>query len=493
MSLINIANLTFCYDGSYDNIFENASFQLDTDWRLGFTGRNGRGKTTLLKLLMGEHPYRGSISASVEFEYFPCPVADMNALTAEVLEQAAPNVPEWKLMSELNKLDVAEDTLARPFCTLSNGERTKTLLAALFSRDNSFLLIDEPTNHLDYEGRAAVARYLEGKAGFILVSHDRAFLDACCDHILSINKTSIEVQRGNFSSWYGNKLLRDSFEASENERLKREITKLEASSKQARSWADKVESTKIGAGGGEKPKNARSYIGEKSRRMQQRRKNLERRRQGAAEEKSRLLKDVEKTESLKLTPLSYHSARLVELTDASVFYGEKCAANGVSFRIDRGDRIALMGRNGCGKSSILKLVCGEGLEYTGDVFRASGLKISYVAQDTAQLSGSLDEYAWGCGIDMSRFKTVLRKLDFERVQFEKPMDAYSAGQKKKVLIARSLCESAHLYIWDEPLNYIDVFSRMQIEELLKEYAPTLLFVEHDRAFSDAVATKTVRL
>ena len=107
--------------------------------------------------------------------------------------------------------------------------------------------------------------------------------------------------------------------------------------------------------------------------------------------------------------------------------------------------------------------------------------------------GSLEEYEQRCGIDPSLFRTILRKLDFARVQFEKDIGDYSAGQKKKVLLARSLCEQAHLYIWDEPLNYIDVLSRIQIEELIKEYRPTLLFVEHDRAFCDNIATKRIML
>ena len=100
--------------------------------------------------------------------------------------------------------------------------------------------------------------------------------------------------------------------------------------------------------------------------------------------------------------------------------------------------------------------------------------------------GDLTGFAAESGIDETLFKTILRKLDFSRSQFEKDMADYSAGQKKKVLLARSLCQSAHLYLWDEPLNYIDVFSRMQLEDLLREYRPTMLLVEHDRSFLDAV-------
>jgi lincosamide and streptogramin A transport system ATP-binding/permease protein len=213
----------------------------------------------------------------------------------------------------------------------------------------------------------------------------------------------------------------------------------------------------------------------------------------AIEEKSKLLKDLESGESLKMTPLPYHSRLLVSLSDVSVFYGGKAACRGVGFRIEQGDRIALCGKNGSGKSSILKLFAGEDISHTGEFYRGSRLTISYVPQDAAFLSGSLSDYALRYGIEESLFKAVLRKLDFARVQFEKDMRDFSAGQKKKVLIARSLCEKAHLYLWDEPMSYIDVISRMQIEELLLRFGPTILFVEHDRAFCENAATKKIVL
>ena len=123
----------------------------------------------------------------------------------------------------------------------------------------------------------------------------------------------------------------------------------------------------------------------------------------------------------------------------------------------------------------------------------SGMVLSYVPQDTSGLKGSLSEFAERNGIEESLFKAILRKLDFERIQFEKNMEDFSAGQKKKVWIAKSLCERAHLYVWDEPLNYIDIYSRMQIENLIKEFSPTMIFVEHDLAFRNTVATKTIEV
>ena len=488
MSLISVSNLTFCYEGSYDNIFENVSFQIDTDWKLGFIGRNGRGKTTFLNLLLGRYEYRGSISAGVNFEYFPYAVDDKSQLTIDVVDSVGGNFQLWEVQRELSKLDVSEDVLYRPFETLSNGEQTKVLLAALFLKENSFLLMDEPTNHLDVEARELVAEYLNSKKGFILVSHDRAFLDSCVDHILSINRANIEVQSGNFSTWYYNKQLKDSFELKTNQKLKKEIKRLEGAARQRADWSYKVEATKIG-----NHVYDRGYVGHLAAKMMKRSKAIERRQKNMIEEKSKLLKNIEKAEPLKIATAAHHAGRLVELKDVSLFYGTRKVCENVSFTIEQGDRIALWGRNGSGKSSIIKLICGEKIDYTGDFYKAANLKISYVPQDTSFLKGSLNDYAERNNIDISLFLAILRKLDFERVQFEKDMSDFSAGQKKKVLIARSLCENANLFVWDEPLNYIDILSRMQIEELLTKYRPTILFVEHDISFCENIATKIVRL
>ena len=158
MSLIQVQNLTFAYDGSYENIFENVSFQLDTNWRLGFTGRNGRGKTTFLNLLLGKYEYQGNITASVQFSYFPYAVEDPAALAVDVVERIHPDYEYWRLAKEMNGLQLDEELLYRPYDTLSNGERTKLQLAVLFSKENNFLLIDEPTNHLDVRGREQVSQ-----------------------------------------------------------------------------------------------------------------------------------------------------------------------------------------------------------------------------------------------------------------------------------------------------------------------------------------------
>lgn len=507
MSAITVSNLTFYYEGSYENIFEDVSFQIDTDWKLGFVGRNGRGKTTFLRLLQGQMEYEGSISASVKFDYFPYLVVDKSRQTIEVVEEIYTDYEFWELCREWSYLEGDEDVWFRPFDTLSNGEQTKMMLAVLFLQQNHFLLIDEPTNHLDMETRQVVCAYLKKKKGFILVSHDRAFLDGCTDHVLSINKTNIEVVSGNFSSWWENKQRQDAFELAENERLKKDIRRLGEAARQARGWADEIESRKIGKKSQkyEKCVDKRAYIGEKSRRMQKRRKNLEHRRAVELEEKSALLKNIESQEEIRLIFGEHHKDLLVEAKGLGITCGEKEICRDISFALHRGECLALAGRNGCGKSSVIKAILAAGAEdarrcvdagkwrQEGMLETASGLKISYVSQDTSFLRGELSDYIKAEKIDETLCRQFLRKMDFSRSQLEKRMEELSEGQKKKVLLAKSLCEQAHVYVWDEPLNYIDLFSRMQLEDMILKYRPTMILVEHDRAFVDKVATRVVRL
>ena len=490
MSMISVQNLTFCYEGSYDNIFEKVSFTLDTNWKLGFTGRNGRGKTTFFKLLMGKYKYSGKILSNVNFEYFPFEVANESSTSIDIIKEKSgiDDSDHWKIIKEISHLDINEEILYRSFNTLSGGEKVKILLASLFLKENTFLLIDEPTNHLDLKARKIVSDYLKTKKGFILISHDREFLDGCVDHILSINKTNIEIQKGNFSSWHENKKRQDNFEILQNKKLKKEILRLDNTAKQSACWSGKAEKAKNNTRiGGLKPN--RGYVGHKAAKIMKRSKNAENKKQNMIEEKSGLLKNIETAENLKINILKHKLNRLIQLKNISLFYDDKKICENINFEVNTGDRISICGKNGCGKSTILKFINDDKkITFSGTFEKASNLKISYVSQDTSNLSGNLKDYAKFKNIDENLFKTILRKLDFSRNQFEKNIKEFSCGQKKKVLIAKSLCEKAHIYLWDEPLNFIDILSRTQIEDVILKFSPTMVFVEHDKAFVNNIAT-----
>ena len=492
MGKIEIRNLTFAYDGGGENIFENVDLTLDTDWKLGFVGRNGRGKTTFLRLLTGAYEHAGKITASVRFAYFPFAVHDPERPVNEILREICPRADDWEFLRELSYLDASAELWDRAFCTLSGGEQTKALLAGMFLNDNDFMLIDEPTNHLDAEARRTVAAYLRRKKGFVLVSHDRAFLDGCVDHILCLHRATIELQAGNFSSFSENFRRRQAFETARNEHLQKDIARLTEAARQTATWAERTENSKYGkTDSGLKPD--KGYVGHKAAKMMQRRKATQGRIQNAIEQKKSLLQNAERCDDLKLCPLRHNADRLAELSGVTVRYGAAPVCPPQSFCVSQGERIALCGKNGCGKSSILRLLAGEDVPHDGTVRRASGLIVSYVPQITAGLCGDLSAFARAREIDESLFKAVLHKTGFTKEDFDTDIAAFSQGQKKKVLLAASLCAQAHLYVWDEPLNYIDVYARMQIENVLKTFAPTLVFAEHDAAFRDAVATRVIQL
>ena len=518
MAQINVTNLTYSYEGSFDAIFENVSFSVDTNWKLGFIGRNGKGKTTFLNLLMGNYDYSGTIATSTHFDYFPYPVSEeqRRECAIELMDVWKPGCEQWRVICELGKLHADAGILYRPLESLSQGERTKVLLAVLFSGENEFLLIDEPTNHLDHRAREIVKQYLQEKKGFILVSHDRDLLDACVNHVLVLNRQTIEVQSGNFSSWWENKNRADQFARAENEKHRKEIASLKRAAEQSRRWADKNESTKIGFDPVKEPDrciSTRAYIGAKTKKVQSRVTQFERRIDREIEEKEGLLQDIENPAVLKLNPLHYYKERLISCKDLTVRYGQDAepVLRDFSFELIQGERVFLKGENGCGKSTLIRTILaqagsgatdrkdrqsdffGAQMEQTGNIHVASNLIFSYVCQDTGFLKGSIRDFCKERRLDESLFLTLLKKLDVDKVQFGKNMEEFSEGQKKKVLIAASLITPAHVYIWDEPLNYIDVFSRMQIEELILAYQPTMILVDHDVRFREKIATRVVEM
>lgn len=492
MSLISVNNLTFGYDGSYNNIFEDVSFNIDTNWKLGLIGRNGKGKTTFLKLLQGKYEYKGTISKNVDVDYFPFEIINKNRMPIDIVNEIVPNVQDWEIIKELNLLNTDSEILYKNFNLLSGGEQVKILLISLFLKGNNFLLIDEPTNHLDIETRDNLVSYLARKKGFILVSHDRNFLDKVVDHTISINNTNIEIQRGNFSSWKENKDRQDNFETIQNEKLQKDINRLEIASKNTAKWSNEAEKVKSKKYNSETTID-KGYIGHKASKIMKSSKVMEQRTQKAIDEKVNLLKNVDKNEALKIIPLESTKNPLILANNLQIKYNEQAIFNPISFEVNNGDRVAIVGKNGIGKSSILKLILGKEIRYKGEFKVASDLKISYVSQSTEDLKGNLKSFAEDNKIDESIFKAMLVKMGLSKFDLDTNIQDMSEGQKKKVLIAKSISEQANIYIWDEPLNYIDILTRIQIEDTILNYKPTLIFVEHDETFIEKVATKIINI
>ncbi|CAJ2236028.1 ribosomal protection-like ABC-F family protein [Companilactobacillus paralimentarius] len=480
MGTIQIKDVSFRYDQMATDLFSKINLKIDESWKLGLIGRNGRGKTTLLKMIMGQLSFSGEIISNLNFYYYPQTVVDKNVLTVEVIKNLAhlEDYDLWKIEIELEKLQVDADVLQRKFSNLSPGEQTKVLLAILFLDETGFQLLDEPTNHLDIEGRKTVANYLKGKKGFIVISHDKSFLNPVINHVISIDRNEISVYKGNFDTWQQQRNYQDERELSQKRQLQKDINRLKVTANERKNWALESEVN---------PDST-------ARKMMKKAQHVLKQIDKSVSEKQSLLKNIEIEDPLKFNyqELKYPKVFL-QVIDLSLKKGEIMVPR-VNFKIEVNQVVSLMGPNGIGKSSIIKSILGLShfFEQSGDIQLVKGLKISYLRQDN-ELQGTIRQLAEQKQIEPELIFSNLRKLGFERYLFEQPIEQMSQGQRRKVALAVSLSEEANLYFWDEPLNYLDVITRQQIIEAIKKQHPTMLLIDHDQDLIDSVSSAKVYL
>lgn len=527
MSTINFNSMTFYYRDSAEKVFDNLNLNIDTNWNLGLVGKNGRGKTTLMNLINRKLiPVKGEIHSDVKTFYFPFIPDSNETITFNLIKESIAPFNFWeRKMEELSKksdnesikefgeilekyqsaggynidsmiekefseMKMSNDLLYREFITLSGGEQTRALIISLFLKTDSFPLIDEPTDHLDMNGRMILGEYLSGKSGFILVSHDRNFLDICVDHILSINKSDVRINKGNYSQWKYNMEIEEEFELRKNENLKREIKSLEAAAKKRRMWSNAKEKEIIGA---TTIKPDKGYLSHKSAKLMKRALHIESRIEGKLEEKKSLLKNLEDKRKLKIESKSKTKEKLLSISNATLKFDNKIVFEDISFDVLRGERIALLGNNGSGKTSLLKGILKELNLTSGSIYLPNYISVSYSRQNPLWDKGLLRDHLKNENIDETKFRKIMGVMGAWGEIFERPLETFSRGELKKVELCRSFIEPGNLLIWDEPMNYLDIMSREQIEEVILEYEPTMLFTEHDMKFVENIATSVVSL
>lgn len=481
---IEFKHVNFTYDTIEEPLFHDVQLSLDTKWKLGLIGRNGRGKTTLLKLLMKELSYTGEIFSDEPFVYFPFNIEDHSVLTIYAIE-AVITFEQWRLERECQLLGLDKSVLWQPFDELSGGEQTKVMLAALFCNETHFPLLDEPTNHLDMKAREIVACYLKKKNGFIVISHDRNFIDEVVDHILVIEKSKLVLYKGDFSTYEMQKKLQDEYELNRNRMLKNEIERLHKTAREKADWASERE----------KPSGNDPFGNAIAKRMNKRAKAIENRIHEKIDEKTKLLKNFEQISDLTINCESTHRNPVLRVNNFTLSYSDdKPLFEPLTFDIYQHEQVAIVGPNGSGKTSILNFLKGTFRgNIHGEIVVPKGLTKSFLRQVHDDNRGNLKDFAMEKSIDYTLFLNNLRILGFERDVFLTNIENMSNGQQKKVELAASLGCIAEFYIWDEPLNYLDVFNQQQMKTMINKYKPTLLFVEHDTAFVKAVATKSIEL
>jgi len=497
MSNIKISNLSFKYSDSIENIFNNLNLDLDSSWKLGLVGRNGRGKTTFLNLLQGKLQGTGAIQSKLEFNYFPLNVKNKEQLTLYALEEHV-QFDQWELERELNLMQVDTNLIWQPFNTLSGGEQTKVLLALSFINKDAFPLIDEPTNHLDEKSRIQVVRYLQKHSqGYIVVSHDRDFLNQITNHILAIEHTEIHLYQGNYASYEDTKEKRDKFNQEKNEKLRGQIKALNESRQRIKGYSLQSENKKKASA----HKNEihadinKGFFGHKAAKIMKRSKNIERRMDKDIQDRKGLMTNVESVPELEMNfQPNYHST-LLETRHLDLKVKDKKLFKDLNLIIRNRGIVSLEGKNGAGKSTFLKSILNKSTDvtYQGILNLTNGLRVSYLPQDFVEYSGTLAEFSQKEHLSYEKILNVLRKMGFPRSSFETRIEEMSIGQQKRVSIAKSLVEEADFYLWDEPANYLDVFNQDQLIDVLRKTKPAMLLVEHDEYFISQVASKRIEL
>jgi len=484
MSLVTVLDAHLAYGDR--PLLDGARFSMQAGERVGLIGRNGTGKSTLLKVIAGsiqlddgELQRRDGLRiAFVEQEPLLPPAATIGESLLLLAEErgglartnvSADDRERWRLMSRLNEfLHRFELDAERTPETTSGGERKRAALALALALEPELLLLDEPTNHLDIEGIARLEELLVKVPGSIVITHDRAFLDRITTRIVELDRGVLRSYPGNFAAYESRK----SEELASEDVMTRRFDKFWA---QEEVWI-------------------RKGVEARRTRNEGRVKRLERLR---VERNERL----ERLGNVKLSlDAGERSGKLVaELTNVSKRFGDRVVLRDVSTRIMRGDRVGLIGANGAGKSTMIRVILGTLPADSGQVRLGTNLQVAYFDQLREQLDEErtvADTISPGSdwveiGNERKHVVTYLADFLFPTQRAKSPVKMLSGGERNRLLLARLFARPANFIVLDEPTNDLDIESLELLEQKLQEYPGTLLLVSHDRRFLDNVVTQTL--
>ena len=502
--IVQISNGTVFFGAN--DVFENIDFTVNENERIALVGRNGSGRTTLLKVLTGEtelssgqfikanrtvisYLEQNALINSKETirEYFDSVfknIKDIERQMEEVsrqletdhdeklIEKYSSLEEEYKyiggytyhgeMLSVLNGFGFKEEDLDRPITSFSGGEKTKIAFAGLLLSKPDLLLLDEPTNHLDLSTIEWLENYLaKYKKAMVIVSHDRVFLDRTVNVVYELEYGSIKRYAGNYSSFV--------------EQKKNDLIRQEAAYKRQQKDIKRLEE-----------------LIEKFR--------YKKNKAAFAQSKIKYLERMEKIEDPKKADTKAFKAKFVcgvrggknvlSLDHFKVGYDKPLAE--VTLEIHKGDRICVMGDNGTGKSTLLKTIIGEVKPLDGYMMFGHQIEVGYFDQNLANFhsGNTVLEELWNeyPDLDMYKIRSVLGAFLFSADEVFKEVSVLSGGEKVRLSLAKLMMKKANFLILDEPTNHLDIISKEALENALSEYDGTILFVSHDRYFIKKIAT-----
>ena len=493
------------------NILDGLSFTVNSGERVGILGHNGCGKTTLFRILVGEIPCdEGEVAIAPskrlglisQIPVYPegwtveqvlkdahrhiYEIARrMSALEAQMEHDQSPGLLRQYDMLQAdygrlggyetdvdrsrvaNGLDISPAMLAQPFASLSGGEKTRVNLARLILEDTDILLLDEPTNHLDLHATEWLEDYLLRFKGTVLaISHDRYFLDRIVQRSVEIVDGKAEFYSGNYSFYVEERQRRFEEKLKKYEKDQAKIEQLERAAAQMHLWA---------------------FMG--SDKLHKRAFSMEKR----IEKLSRSERPTEQKKlSARFRQREFEGDEVLVMDSISKSYGEKQLFSGLELMVTGGERIALIGDNGTGKSTLVKLIMNQEKPDSGYLFLGPAIRTAYLPQIVSfndESRSALDTMLYDCRCLPQQARDRLAAFGFRGEDVMTPVGALSGGEKSRLRLCMLMGSDINFLILDEPTNHLDIASREWMEDALSDYEQTLLFVSHDRYFIDKFATR----
>ena len=508
---ISVSNLVKEFEVG-KKILDGLTFQVDAGERVGLLGPNGCGKTTLLRILTGVMDYdEGEVVIAPgkrlglisQIPVYPAgytvedvldtafaPLRQMEEEMASLAAKMAAGESDPALLARYDKLTAAyqsgggyetqtnknkvcnglsipQDMRQRPFDQLSGGEKTRVNLGRLILEDTDILLLDEPTNHLDLRATEWLEVYLEKFKGTVLtVSHDRYFLDQVVDRIVEIKDGRAEFYAGNYSFYSVEKERRCEEQLRQYEKEQAKIEQLEKAAAQMRVWAY-------------------SGMDKTFKRVKSMEKRIERMRVTDRPKKERKM-------AVRFGEREFRGDEVLSIKRLAKSFDSRTLFSDVNLEVEGGERIALLGDNGTGKSTLLKIILGEETADAGKVRMGPTVKVGYLPQvihfDHPERT-LVDTLIYDQDCTASTARNRLAAFKFRGEDVFKPVSALSGGELSRLRLCMLMDAKINLLILDEPTNHLDIQSREWIEEAVEEYEGNLLFVSHDRYFIERFATR----
>jgi macrolide transport system ATP-binding/permease protein len=481
-SLIKVNGVTKSFN--LRRILDNIQFDIKNGERIGLVGYNGTGKTTLANILTGKLlPDSGTIEKPKDLK--------IGYLTQSI-DYTVSDFQETFIANENNELfhHASELGLNKTITWdekriehLSGGEKLKLALSMVWATNPGFLILDEPTNHLDFIGIDwLIAELKKFKGPVLIISHDRHFLDKTVNRVFEIENTKIHFYSGNYSDYQKEKQQRVQTQLHHYSVQQRQIETIEMQMEQLTSWADKAHKSSTKQ---ERDHGYKEYHRAKAKKRDQQVKSKMKRLQNELD-KNRIEKPKEETKvHFQFDNHGKRGKRIIEGKNLTKCFHERTIFDNSHFYINHGERIGLLGQNGCGKTTLIKMLLGEESVSSGELWKSESLRIAYLSQDVDDLpieKSALEALGFTDREKILQARTLFANLGLKEQLITKPIETLSLGERTRVKLVDILMKEYEVLILDEPTNHLDLPSREQLEKTLYEFSGTIITVSHDFYF-----------